>query len=177
MTDTTKCQSMQEQMPDVVRGRMPWRVAELEHLSTCADCQLEWQLIEAGAALHQDLQVDTAAISERLRARIAAEPVADSGVRPLRSRRLPAGLGLLAAAASIALFFGLRTSRVPILPPPTTADVSVVLPELENLTEAQLETVLSEVELADDGAAPMRLPRLGDLTENQLEHLLDELEG
>ena len=177
MTDTTMCQSIQEQMPEVLRGRMPWRVAELEHLSSCADCQLEWQLIEAGAALHQDLQVDTVAISEKLRARVAAHPLEDSSVRPLRTRRLPAGLGLLAAAASVALIFGLRTTRVPILPAPTPTEVSVVLPELENLSEAQLETVLSEVEPTDDGAAPMRLPRLGDLTENQLEHLLNELEG
>lgn len=177
MTDTTMCQSMQEQMPEVIRGRMPWRVAELEHLSVCADCQLEWQLIEAGAALHQDLQVDTVAISERLRARLAAEPVEASIVRPLRTRRLPAGLGLLAAAASIALIFGLRTTRVPVLPPSAPTEAAKLLPELDNLSEAQLETVLSEVELSDDGSAPMRLPRLGDLTENQLEHLLNELEG
>ena len=52
-----------------------------------------------------------------------------------------------------------------------------VLPELDPLTESQLELVLSALDVADVAVSPMRIPRLGDLTETELEQMLRDLEG
>lgn len=167
----TQCEMIQERMPDIMHRRAAWGAAELAHLGDCADCAAEWRLIEAGAALHQNLVVDAEAILSQLRDRITATPA--TAVLAFPRRR--AGWGLLAAAASIALVFGLRHDRP--LPRVTPAAATALLPELDQLSEAQLEAVLNEVEVSDDAATPMRLPRLGDLNETQLEQMLRELEG
>jgi hypothetical protein len=175
--ENLNCESLRERMPEVVHGRAPWRAAELDHLAACPECQAEWQLVERAAMLHRDVVVDSGAIAKALTARIAALPAEGTTVTPMRPRRLSAGWGLLAAAATVALVFGLRRDPATSVVAGTPTEVTALLPELDGLNEAQLEAVLADVEVTDEGVTPMRLPRLGDLTEAELESLLNELEG
>lgn len=170
------CSAMQERMPEAVHGAAPWSVLEQEHVASCAECAAVWRLVEAGAALHCGVVVNTAAVSERLRARVAIS-AAEVRRLPWRGRRV--GFGALAAAASIALFFGVRSGRPTRLAPSAMVQSTGVLPELAPLSESQLEAVLATVDQSESEGAvsPMRIPRLGDLTENQLELVLRELEG
>lgn len=170
----TDCETIRDLMPDLAHGRGSWTEAERGHVAGCEDCGLEWRLVQAGAALHQDAVVNTAAIAERLRMRIADAPREAPIARlPWRGGRL--ALGLLAAAASIALLIGVPGGRRPIVAPPPAA--VAVLPELDQLSESQLEAVLADLDVLDARVSPMRLPRLGDLTDTELEQVLRALEG
>lgn len=170
------CAGIQDQMPERARQQTSWTEAERAHLASCEACAFEWRLVRAGAALQQDLPVDTAAISQQLRARILATPAAAPMARlPWRGVRI--GMGLLAAAASIVLLIGVRNHQPSAVETSTATATMAVLPELEPLTESQLELVLSALDVADVTVSPMRIPRLGDLTETELEQVLRDLEG
>ncbi|MES2305909.1 MAG: hypothetical protein V4558_10385 [Gemmatimonadota bacterium] len=168
----TDCDELLDRMAEVAHRRSAWSPSEASHLASCADCAASWRVIDTGTSLHSGLSVDAAAISRSLLARVRATPEA-------RPRRLPwrSGLGLLAAAASVALLFGSGRPRprAPTIPP--VPEASAILPELDRLSEAELERVLSDGDLPDESVSPMRLPRLGDLNEMQLELVLRDLEG
>ncbi|MEO5798211.1 MAG: hypothetical protein ABIZ70_10670 [Gemmatimonadales bacterium] len=168
----TQCDELQERMPEVAHGRAIWSAVDSSHLADCDDCATSWRLVTAGASLGSKLSVDSAAISEALRARIRATAAPQPRRLPWRS-----GLGLLAAAASVALFFGTGRQHPVGSTPVAAAAASALLPELDQLSEGQLERVLSDVDLPDELVSPMRLPRLGDLNEIQLELVLRDLEG
>lgn len=170
------CAGIQDRMPELARQQTALTEAERAHVASCEACALEWRLVCAGAALQQDLSVDTAAISQQLRARILAVP-ADVPMARLPWRGVRVGMGLLAAAASIVLLIGVRNRQHSVVGTSPTMATMAVLPELDPLTESQLELVLSALDVADVAVSPMRIPRLGDLTENELEQLLRDLEG
>lgn len=172
----TICDTLRERMPDVALGRASWTEAERLHLAGCADCAREWRVVAAGSVLGQQTVVDVSAISERLLARLRDEAAAPA-VRRLPWRGAGIGIGLLAAAASVAILIGGPAIRFTAGTQKANVTSVALLPELERLTESQLESVLSELDLPDVSVSPMRLPRLGDLTETQLEQLLLGLEG
>jgi len=170
------CESVSDRMPDVLHHRASWSEAERDHLTHCAECALEWRVVAAGAVLQQGLVVDSAAISGQLLARVRDEH-GGTPIRRLPWRGTRIGLGLLAAAASIAILIRVPATRRVGAPPAVRITPVAVLPELERLTETQLEAVLLELDVPDVTVSPMRLPRLGDLTDSQLEQVLLSLEG
>lgn len=162
-----------DRMPDVVHGRESWTFAEQSHLLACADCAAEWRVVSAVQLADRLPSVDTAALAVAVLDRLRNEPT----VLPFK-RRTPwrRGLVSLVAAASIALAFLLW----PATPATERAFVPsrepTMLPELDQLLEAELEVVLAAVtaEVADPIGT---VPRLGDLTDEELETLLEEVEG
>ncbi|MES2123193.1 MAG: hypothetical protein V4503_00755 [Gemmatimonadota bacterium] len=167
----TDCERLRDRMPAVAHGSTEWGAEDAAHLRACGECDAEWQLVARGAMLGRSRVVDIDRVARNLSQRLRHEPVAVPG-----SRWRSARIGLLAVAAGIALFF-----LVPITRQPGAAVAGVshvtVLPELDRLSEDQLQAVLTELDAGDDGLSPMRLPRIGDLTEHQLELVLRELEG
>ena len=172
----TECESISDRMPDVFHHRDSWSDAERDHLVSCTQCALEWRVVAAGVVLRQALVVDSVAISERVQARLRGEH-ADPSIRRLPWRGARVGIGLLAAAASIAILIRVPSARRGDEQPAMSVTPVAVLPELERLTETQLEAVLSELDVPDVLVSPMRLPRLGDLSDSQLEQVLLSLEG
>ena len=171
-----ECDAIQARMPDVVHARASWTEAERTHLVGCESCAKEWRLVQSAAALFRDTVVDIEAIARRLRSRAAAPlPTPSLQRTPRRGARL--ALGILAAAASVLLLVKVLPNGVPAVRPSTPATAVAVLPELDGLTETQLEKVLSELTVVEETVTPMRLPRLGDLSEAQLEQVLRDLEG
>lgn len=167
------CEAFRDRMVSVAHGRATWQADEVAHLRACTDCAAEWRLVQRGTTLGQRTVVDVDAVASKLRGRLRHEPVVLRAPmwRPVR-------VAALAIAASIALFFVLPFARqaTPVSNPAAPAIVAV-LPELDQLSEDQLEAVLTEISVSDGDLSPMRLPRIGDLTEHQLELVLQELEG
>lgn len=166
------CMELQAKMPEWHRTGRDWEPAEAEHLAGCDDCRAAWCVVQLGSALHQDVQVDAEAIASAVltRLRVAPAPVA----------RLPwRGFGLgLAAAASVALAVWLPSrghSIAPLHAPPEA--MALALPELEGLTDAELQAVLRTMPGAPVADAAGGVPRLGDLTDDEMAQLLKSVEG
>ena len=166
----TGCDAMRERMPEVVHGRAEWAGSEAAHLASCADCELEWRIVRAGA----DLAADTAIRAEPL-AELVAQRLRESGSSGSVISRLPwrGGLiGLLAAAASVVLFVGIARHDRRRLPAAGDSVAAVILPELQGLDAGQLESVLRSMGPTAGDATPGVLPHLEDLTDSELEQLL-----
>jgi hypothetical protein len=159
-------------MPEVARGDGAWDAAELAHLSSCASCGAEWQLVSTGVALGADLRIDGAAIANHVVERLRHEGDIERPVRRIPWRG--GAIGLVAAAAAAILIIAI--SRTPDRPAGSVAAVAeapvAILPELQNLTEQQLEVVQQSLGPSASDATPGLTPHLGDLTEGELEDLL-----
>jgi hypothetical protein len=173
---TTDCATLRDRMPDVLHRPGGWTDAEAEHLAACADCQAEWRLVQAASELYGGLVVrgDRIAADVVRRLREPPEPAA---------QRLPWRgplLGLVGIAAALALVFGVSWQRQPGetgAPDDSAVQTAVLIPELNGLSEDQLEAVLQALQTSVDDGASGSLPRLGDLDESQLEQLLQAEEG
>jgi hypothetical protein len=166
-----ECEPMQDRMPEVVHGRAAWTETEIAHLAQCADCALEWRIVRAGMRLEENTDVVAERVAQTVSRRLREHEGSGRIVGQLRWRG--ATIGLLAAAASVALVVGVvyrDRSR-----PPAVSDTVVavaLLPELQELDEGQLESVLRSLGPSAGDATPGVLPHLEDLTDSELEQLL-----
>jgi hypothetical protein len=145
-------------MPAVAAGDGRWSDEEQRHLAGCAECTMEYELVRSAHALGETAgaKLDASRIGRRVTERLAAAHVtagpadvaAPLGGRRWR-RRWPAAAAAAAAAllASAALLTG-----GPSTPGGSSAargaGVHIELAELETLDEAELETVLRELDAA-----------------------------
>ncbi len=170
----TDCDRLSQRMPAVARGILRWTAEEEAHLAACADCGAEWNLTRTARALGREVEagLDPSPIAELVVARLRAAPAAD---RVRRWRRVAWGGAALAAAASLALFLLPPGDRATPGDAPTPTFL-IQLPELEELSAAELQNVLEAIEPAVQGT-PIIEPGLGDLNVQELERVLGSLEG
>jgi anti-sigma factor RsiW len=168
MTDR---QHLSDRMPAVAAGQGRWSRGEEEHLSRCADCAAEWQLVREAAAL--GTSVEAKLVPERVAQGVAEALRARSTDVPgwQRVRRL---IPLAAAAAVLLAVWG---GRHLIGGRAAAEDLTVLLPEIQYLDPAGLDAVLDLLP-----APPVWSPigdweGMDDLGEEALEHILRNLEG
>lgn len=116
MTRTRECDEFGEELSALLDGELlPEREASVRaHVAGCADCRAELAVLErvdpwlARVAAPEP----SARLADALRARIAAE------APPARRRWLapPVAVATLAAAAALALYFGVGRPRTPLAP-------------------------------------------------------------
>lgn len=169
------CSELSDRMPEVAAGRAVWSAPEGGHLAECSDCQAEWRLVQAaaelGVAVGRTVAPDQ--IAAGVRNRLQAPPTPATSW-PGRVRRVALPL----AAAAVLLLLVWQASPWPRTDPePVT--LMAVLPELDGLSEAELETMFTMVTGAEaDPAPPLGTSEsLGDLSDEELESLLRLLEG
>jgi hypothetical protein len=168
-------------MPDVALGRAQWSPEEAEHLATCAGCQEEWSLVRLAGGLGEQL-------------RLAAEPdsIATAVFQRIASERRQAryqrwSVAGLAAAAAIALavWYGrgqtgqnaLKGLPVATAPAAQPAELAIPLPELDQLQEPELDSLLQEISPPLTSGSTLEAPSLGDLDDQELEEVLATWEG
>ena len=168
----TACSRLSDRMVAVASGLATWSAEEAEHLAGCPECGAEWRVARAGRALGDSLPPpDLGRLVRGVRARLTSEPAAPRAVTPIGGRR--AGwrwVAVVAAAAVVVMAIRLGGRRTTI---DATAEPVGVLTELEELSPSELETVLTELEVAgsrDDGS-------LGDLDADELEQVLHSWES
>jgi hypothetical protein len=169
------CAALRDRMPDVVHGRAAWTEAEVEHLAICPSCRVEWHMIRAGALLASAIvvreDVVAAAVLQALRV-----PPAEPVVRRFSWR--PALVGAVGIAATVALVVGIpRHPAITTMAGADSAPAAAVFPELNGLTDTQLESVLHAVDSSVEDTPSEPQPRLGDLDEAQLEQLIQSVKG
>lgn len=165
------CDVLSDRMPDVASGSAQWTAREQDHLASCRECALEWQLVQRAGALGEriaaavDPQAMAATVVDRLQPR--------SAVLPFRRPGWWAA-GLVAAAAAIVLLLGPFGESDPAAD--TAADIVWLVPELDSLETSELQLVLDSF----DPAAPasvMAVPFMDDLEDQELEQVLQAWEG
>lgn len=169
----TDCIDLSDRMPAVAAGRAEWSPAEAAHLAGCADCTAEWRLMAAARGLGATAsRVDPAAMAARVTARLAAP----APTRVLRFR-LPRGGWVVGLAAAAAVVLAVVVPRRPSVPgPPAAAVAGQALPELDDLSTAELEAILREVE-GPPTADVVEPSGMGDLNAGELERVLRSWEG
>lgn len=168
----TELSHLSDRMPAVAHARDSWSAEDLRHLASCSDCRAEWKLVltgsRLGGGLERELDVGavTAAVTTRLRE-----------ARQAPRLRFPAlrWAALAAAAAAIVVAVALR-QVTPGPGNPTAVSQQALLPELEDLSADELET-LFEVLPAADALLEPGIPGFEDLTEDDLKSVLRTLEG
>ncbi len=168
------CAELADRMPDVRHGRAAWTEAEAAHVATCPVCGPEWRLVETGAALHSDVSVSPERVTATVLDRLRSEPRIVASRIPWRG----VALAITGIAAALALVYVIP--RRPAAAPATTDTVAAtptLIPELNDLSDSELESVLQTLQASVDDGATGGLPRLGDLDETQLEQLLRAEEG
>lgn len=150
----TNCERISERMPEAARGGAPWSVDQERHLAGCESCRLEWALVRQTAQLGRTAipRVDDRKVAEALLLRLRdAGPTVASG--PGHRRRAWIMATLAAAAALVLVIWGRSrqeqprpmtavNERVLTAEPVQTAQLSLPIPELEDLEAEQLDTVL-----------------------------------
>ncbi len=165
------CRILSDRMPEVASGSAHWTREEEDHLSSCEECALEWQLVQRAGAL-----------GERIAAAVDPEAMAASVVERLQRRprvlpfRRPGwwAAGLVAAAATIVLLLGPFGGRDTAAG--SSAEIVWLVPELDSLETTELLLVLASF----DPAAPasvMVVPFIDDLERQELEQVLQAWEG
>lgn len=169
------CHHLSERMPEVARQASRWTADEAEHLLACEDCGAEWRLVGSAVAMGHGVasRVNADQVAEQVIARLRESPAVVSPARPWVRRAL---LPFAAAAALVsAVWFGWPASPEPDQP----AVLVAVLPELDDLDETELESLVEG--LAGTEADPLRpldaAESLGDLSDAELESLLRIMEG
>ncbi|TDJ53456.1 MAG: hypothetical protein E2O47_07970 [Gemmatimonadetes bacterium] len=165
------CNVLSDRMPDVVSGGAHWTPEEEDHLSSCEECALEWQLVQRAGVLGDRVAaaVDPDAMAAKVVERLRHKP----RVLPFRRPGWWAA-GLAAAAAAIVLLLGPFGDRETGAGP--SAEIVWLVPELDSLETTELLLVLNSF----DPAAPasvMVVPFIDDLERQELEQVLQAWEG
>ena len=159
----TQCTQLSDRMPAVAQGAARWSAVEEAHLTRCKDCLGEWRLVRRTAELGSSLPAPDI---ERIAAGVLT---ALRTPEPSRSVRLVRWAVPLALAAGLLLV--LVRTRATTRPEPAAVMLSL-LPEVEALSDAELETVIQLIPTAE--------PSLGgvdSLSEDELNLMLKDLEG
>ncbi len=170
----TACERLSDRMPDVARGTASWSRDDADHLSRCASCQDEWELVRAAAThgLALGMRVDAGRLAQVVERRLervpAVRPATRAGWRTAWPVALAAGVALL-------LWIGPRPQQPDAAAPEVTV---AVLHELDDLSDSELEAMLEAVE--DPAALDYRSldtpESLGDLSDAELQLLLNSME-
>jgi hypothetical protein len=132
------CTWLSDRMPLVALGRAEWTADEIHHLSGCASCQREWELLRAVSRLGErsGVAIDAASMTRVLQQRLG-------WANRQRQQRKAWGFAGMAAAAALAGLLWTGEADPP-LPPPSSAvaGLHIPLPELEDLQPAELDSVL-----------------------------------
>jgi hypothetical protein len=173
----TQCERLSDRIPEVVLGRSLWSVEERAHFDACPDCQAEWELVQSTARLGASLaprsspEVMAAAVLDRLAGERAA-----TGAR----RRRWLALGLAAAAVTIiAVRIPRPTSVAPMTgsPAAVTGRQVVPLPELDDLPDSELESILQSLDESSAISPSLDGSGFDDLDDHELERVLGTWEG
>jgi anti-sigma factor RsiW len=161
-------------MASVAHGRNAWSSEEQAHLAACGRCAAEWRLVQEATRLGTAAaaRLDPKRVSEAVHQRL--------GVERRRRRWIGGSLGLLAAAAAVALVVWTgrpRTGGAPVASEPSATEFHLPLAELEGLDAGQLEAVLDGLEAPLSGSTSSGDAGLSDLQDDQLERVLRSLEG
>jgi hypothetical protein len=161
-----------DRMPEVRHGRDAWTTSDEAHLASCAECAVEWQVV--GAVNVPAIEaVDSEVIAAAVLRRLDEFPILVFRQRRTAWRISVIGLAAAAALATVVLVRSPSPSTDAAFVPSREA---TMLPELDDLLEAELEQILALVEPMSTEPIGV-IPRLGDLTEEELELLLLEVEG
>lgn len=160
----TPCTLLSDRMPAVARGVGRWSAEDAAHLESCADCRAEWRLLAAAVTMGDGLigTLDPSRAASQVLTALRA-PAPHRNRRPLRWA-IPLAV---AAGLALALVPALRRGSGPALPVPA------LLPEVETLSETELESVISL--LPGPGAADPG--GIETVTDEELDQILDDLEG
>lgn len=165
----TECDRLSDRMPLVGQGRSSWTAEEQQHLSGCAECRAEWELIgmvgRIGARAPRPGAAPT--FDGRLLARLA-EPL------PALSRRrvLRWAVGL-AVAAGVALAVWTGTPRRS----PMSTAAAVPAADSGAPPDSTDFGPLLDDDLPPAGWSMLDTPGLGDLNAEELELVLRTWEG
>jgi hypothetical protein len=134
------CTWLSDRMPLVALGRTEWTADEIHHLSGCASCQREWDLLRAVSRLGERsaVEIDAPSVSRVLQQRLG-------WARRRKRQRKVWGVAGMAAAAALAGLLWSGQADPPFLPSssaPAVAGLQIPLPELEDLQAAELDSVL-----------------------------------
>lgn len=195
----TQCERLSDRMPEVAIGRVGWTAEEQAHLDVCESCRAEWHLVRATAHLGTSLPAGpdphllTTAVLERVAGARAAVrtrrrilllvgvAAAAMVVMTVKIARPPAG-GTTPDQTPVATVPSVSTTpSTPTPPEPAPAVASaprlVALPELDDLSDAELETILGSL----NGSAAMPGvtdgPPFDNLDDHELERVLAAWEG
>jgi hypothetical protein len=161
----TSASHLSDRMPAVAQGQARWSSPDADHLARCAECRTEWELVSAASLLGRDLALDLDRIEAGVRAGLR-QPAA-----PRRS--WIAWLAPVAVAASLALVvWNGSLNRFSGTPQPAA---QALLPELETLTTAELESMLTL--LPGDAGMETGPDGFEDLSESEFSSVLKDLEG
>jgi hypothetical protein len=166
------CERLSDRMPDVALQRAVWSAEEAAHLTSCADCRAEWDLVLAARRLEASApSVDPAAIAAAVQHRLASQHTI--------SRRSRWGLAIAAAAAAAAVALAVGRAPEPPADPAVAvaAEPLVPLPELEGLDTAQLDTLLQALDGPLAGASAKDSTTADDDADAELEQILATWEG
>jgi hypothetical protein len=172
------CTRLSDRIPDVALGRTSWTADEAAHLRACAECRAELALVQATVAIGRKAPVpaDLGETARAVEGRLAREP-------RRRASRWPLGRPLVGAAAAAALVatvwtrWPTRAERSTPLPPASSSQALVPLPELELLEPAELDSLWERMEAPIAGSSTLDAPSLGDLEDTELEQVLATWEG
>jgi anti-sigma factor RsiW len=155
-------------MPAIAHGLARWSPVDESHLAECADCAAEWTIVRAAAASGRSAarSLDSARIADRVLESLR-KPAPPRVASRLRRWAVPVAL-----AAVLTLVFVRR--RAPEAPDPQTATVTLsLLPEAEVLSDAELESVIRLIPVAD----PADPGATDSLSDEELTTMLQDLEG
>jgi hypothetical protein len=166
----TACTRLSDRIPEVASGRTRWTAEEAAHLANCPDCLAEWNLVGATIRIGTKSPIprDPDAIAGAVLQRLAEDR------RSRRSWRAW-GAGIAAAAAIAGVIWAGRQPRQVTQPP--SERVEIVLPELEPLETAELDSLLETMDAPQVGSSALDEPSLGDLDAKELEQVLGTWEG
>jgi len=175
------CEQMAERMPEVAHGGGSWSELEMAHLTTCPECQAEWQLLQRAGRLGESAaaRIDPDRVSSAVLAEVRRRRVRD------RWRRGAWVTGLAAAAAVLLVVWmgtgkesGPMANRVDSgATAPVELGFQLPLSELEALDSTQLQAVLDGLDAPVGEVSPGPAPSFGELDDTQLERVLRSLEG
>ena len=163
----TECTRLSDRMPAVAQGLARWTADEESHLVRCADCTAEWALVRSASASGRKVvqALDAGRTAERVIAALRQPAVAPRKTRVLRWA-VP-----LALAASVVLL--LLRPRAPEVPQGESGLTLSLLPEVETLSETDLESVIRLLPVED----PADLGDTDSLTDEELNLMLQDFEG
>lgn len=187
----TACERLSDRMPEVAAGA-GWSALEAAHLSDCADCAAEWDVVRRTAALG-------AGFTMRQEPPAIARAVLDRVAEAKRAERRRSGIVRravgVAAAASVVLAAWVTLHRPHAAPAgrganavpmastgrPTASDSAATLTldiaELDGLSTAELTDLLDRMDLPLSTGRTVDPSGAGDLTHDELERVLRSLEG
>jgi hypothetical protein len=165
------CSVLTDRMPDVALGSADWTAEEQEHLASCRECALEWQLVQRAGVLGN--RIAAAVDPEAMAATVVDRLQHEARVLPFRRPGWWAA-GLVAAAAVIVFLLGPFGDSNPTTGP--SVDVVWLVPELDSLETTELMVVLDSFD-PDTPAGVLVVPFIDDLEDQELERVLRAWEG